>query len=394
MFHSPTGSLSVKKILELPLGGDDLPIAYPAVRFHLYRVYIQNNGQPSAQELVRTATWSSEEVEAAYRQRGDSTTVETVLSFTDLEQYAPNGSLYLYHVEEDKSFLGGYDTWCGPGDLEAQDVTGGGYTVGGLLPHEEREEADATFLNSRKAVQTEFITLTGQKAWEDFHDAFGLRPDAPYEEGKDGTLVPVIRLTVTRRAAAQEGQGDPHIEEKLTEGGDYTVKWTQDAETGKWTYQIWGADDPDAEEPGISAEEPAEPGSGQERRQRRPQKCPRRRKTSPPILPRTRRIRRIRSLPQMGRKMSRIRRPRRKTGTVSLSHRRKPSVPPACKAIQRMGNMAAPAAVRPHRQIPRKIRTRSETPIPRFPPKRRLPPRSPRRSWKSGPPTAPGGCTP
>lgn len=263
VFHSPTGSLSVKKILKLPLGGDDLPIAYPAVRFHLYRVYIQNNGQPSAQELVRTATWSSEEVEAAYWQRGDSTTVETVLSFTDLEQYAPNGSLYLYHVEEDKSFLGGYDTWCGPGDLEAQDVTGGGYTVGGLLPHEEREEADATFLNSRKAVQTEFITLTGQKAWEDFHDAFGLRPDAPYEEGKDGTLVPVIRLTVTRRAAAQEGQGDPHIEEKLTEGGDYTVKWTQDAETGKWTYQIWGADDPDAEEPGISAEEPAEPGPGQ-----------------------------------------------------------------------------------------------------------------------------------
>lgn len=263
VFHSPTGSLSVKKILELPLGGDDLPIAYPAVRFHLYRVYIQNNGQPSAQELVRTATWSSEEVEAAYRQRGDSTTVETVLSFTDLEQYAPNGSLYLYHVEEDRSFLGGYDTWCGPGDLEAQDVTGDGYTVGGLLPHEEREEADATFLNSRKAVQTEFVTLTGQKAWEDFYDAFGLRPDAPYEEGKDGTLVPVIRLTVTRRAAAQEGQGDPHIEEKLTEGEDYTVKWTQDAETGKWTYQIWGADDPDAEEPGISAEEPAEPGPGQ-----------------------------------------------------------------------------------------------------------------------------------
>ena len=263
VFHSPTGSLSVKKILELPLGGDDLPIAYPAVRFHLYRVYIQNNGQPSAQELVRTATWSSEEVEAAYRQRGDSTTVETVLSFTGLEQYAPNGSLYLYHVEEDKSFLGGYDTWCGPGDLEAQDVTGDGYTVGGLLPHEEREEADATFLNSRKAVQTEFVTLTGQKAWEDFYDAFGLRPDAPYEEGKDGTLVPVIRLTVTRRAAAQEGQGDPHIEEKLTEGEDYTVKWTQDAETGKWTYQIWGADDPDAEEPGISAEEPAEPGPGQ-----------------------------------------------------------------------------------------------------------------------------------
>ena len=146
--------------------------------------------------------------------------------------------------------------------------------------------------------------------------------------------------------------------------------------------------------PASPRKSPPNRAPARERRQRRPQKCPRRRETSPPILPRTRRIRRIRSLPQMGRKMSRIRRPRRKTGTVSLSHRRKPSVPPACKAIQRMGNMAAPAAVRPHRQIPRKIRIRSETPIPRFPPKRRLPPRSPRRSWKSGPPTAPGGCTP
>lgn len=71
-------------------------------------------------------------------------------------------------MEEDESFLGGYDTWCGPGDLEAQDVTGDGYTVGGLLPHEEREEADATFLNSRKAVQTEFVTLTAKKPGRTF----------------------------------------------------------------------------------------------------------------------------------------------------------------------------------------------------------------------------------
>ena len=143
-----------------------MPIAYPAVRFHLYRVYIQNNGQPSAQELVRTATWSSEEVEAAYQQRGDSTTVETVLSFTGLGSMRPTARCTSIMWREDKSFLGGYDTWCGPGDLEAQDVTGDGYTVGGLLPHEEREEADATFLNSRKAVQTEFVTPHGPKAWE------------------------------------------------------------------------------------------------------------------------------------------------------------------------------------------------------------------------------------
>ena len=145
--------------------------------------------------------------------------------------------------------------------------------------------------------------------------------------------------------------------------------------------------------PASLRKSPPNRAPARERRQRRPQKCPRRRETSPPILPRTKGMHRVRNLRQMG-KMTRTRTPRRETGTASPPRRRRPSVPPACTAIRRMGNMAAPAAVRPHRQIPRKIRIRSETPIPRFPPKRRLPPRSPRRSWKSGPPTAPGGCTP
>ena len=195
---------------------------------------------------------------------------------------------------------------------------------------------------------------------------------------------------MTRRAAAQEGQGDPHIEEKLTEGGDYTVKWTQDAETGKWTYQIWGADDPDAEEPGISAEEPAEPGPGQGEETTPPTEMPPEEENQPADPPRTKGIHRVRNLRQMG-KMTRTRTPRRETGTASPPRRRRPSVPPACTAIRRMGNMAAPAASRSHRQNLRKIRTRSETPIPRIPPKRRLPPRSPRRSWKVGPQRRPVG---
>ena len=39
VYNSPTGSLSVKKILELPTDEEGDPIAYPAVRFHLYRTY-------------------------------------------------------------------------------------------------------------------------------------------------------------------------------------------------------------------------------------------------------------------------------------------------------------------------------------------------------------------
>ena len=62
VYNSPTGSLSVKKILELPTDEEGDPIAYPAVRFHLYRTYTKNSGRTSEQELVQTITWSSQEV--------------------------------------------------------------------------------------------------------------------------------------------------------------------------------------------------------------------------------------------------------------------------------------------------------------------------------------------
>lgn len=254
VYNSPTGSLSVKKILELPTDEEGDPIAYPAVRFHLYRTYTKNSGETSEQELVQTITWSSQEVREAYQEQGQAT-VEKTLTFEGLAQYAPNGSKYVYQIEEDQDFLGGYETKCGPGDLEENEITGGGYIVGGLLPHQPEGEADATFWNRREDPQTEFVTLTGTKVWQDFDNAFGLRPDGPYVQIENGDWIPVIRLSVTRSAAAQEGQEAPNITETLEEGTDYTVTWTQEDDV-TWTYQIWGIGDQDIEDPQY----PAEPG--------------------------------------------------------------------------------------------------------------------------------------
>lgn len=255
VYNSPTGSLSVKKILELPTDEEDVPIAYPAVRFHLYRTYTKNSGETSEQELVQTITWSSQEVQEAYREQGQAT-VETTLTFEGLAQYAPNGSEYVYQIEEDQDFLGGYETKCGPGDLDADsEALQNGAAVEDLLPDEDRN-ADATFWNRREDPQTEFVTLTGTKVWQDFDNAFGLRPDGPYVYvEKTNEWIPVIRLVVTRSAAAQEGQDAPNITETLEEGTDYTVTWAQEDDV-TWTYQIWGIGDQDIEDPQY----PAEPG--------------------------------------------------------------------------------------------------------------------------------------
>ena len=255
VYNSPTGSLSVKKILELPTDEEGDPIAYPAVRFHLYRTYTKNSGEMSEQELVQTITWSSQEVQEAYQEQ-EQATVEKTLTFEGLAQYAPNGSEYVYQIEEDQDFLGGYETKCGRGDLDADsEALQNGAAVEDLLPDEDRN-ADATFWNRREDPQTEFVTLTGTKVWQDFDNAFGLRPDGPYVYvEKTNEWIPVIRLVVTRSAAAQEGQEAPNITETLEEGTDYTVTWTQEDDV-KWTYQIWGIGDPGIEDPQY----PAEPG--------------------------------------------------------------------------------------------------------------------------------------
>ena len=94
-YRSMQGALSVKKFLDLPLD-NGTPIAYPAVQFTLDRRYTQDNGDPSVwEEDVQTVTWTSEEVEEAYK---DNTLLEQVLTFENLDYYAPNGSRWEYRI--------------------------------------------------------------------------------------------------------------------------------------------------------------------------------------------------------------------------------------------------------------------------------------------------------
>ena len=234
------GSLSFKKYLQLP--GDGV---YPAVRFDLYRTWVDNAGneQPGSTthepgEYVTTETWSSEEVKAA---AGNGNVATWTHTFEDLPLYAPNGSPYTYILVEDKTgFLEGYDTWVVTGDKELAVMQGLGaeaqsVQIGDLrpTPYDENGESEttqiaaATFYNERGEPGA--IQLTGIKRWNDFGNALVLRPDK-------------IEIKLSRYANPQPGEGNRIPSEPLTEGKDYTITW-KDNDDDTWTYTITGVDD-------------------------------------------------------------------------------------------------------------------------------------------------------
>ena len=233
------GSLSFKKYLQLP--GDGV---YPAVRFDLYRTWVDNAGneQPGSTthepgEYVTTVTWRSEEVKAA---AGNGNVATWTHTFEDLPLYAPNGSPYTYILVEDKTgFLEGYDTWAQEGDKTLADMQKLGaeaqsVQIGDLrpTPYDENGEpettqiAAATFYNERGEPGA--IQLTGIKRWNDFGDALGLRPDKIH-----------LTITLSRYANPQPGEGNEIPSEPLTEGKDYTITWNDNG-NDTWTYTITG----------------------------------------------------------------------------------------------------------------------------------------------------------
>lgn len=110
-YESVKGATAVKKFLELPIGQNGQPEAFPAVTFVLTRVY-QANGGLSEPETVQRLTWSSAQVREAYEKAQDkSAPLEVTLRFENLDIYAPNGAEYQYAITEDKTYLSGYDTW-------------------------------------------------------------------------------------------------------------------------------------------------------------------------------------------------------------------------------------------------------------------------------------------
>ena len=263
------GSLSVKKLLYLPMAKDGerwAPEAYPAVTFELTRTYTKNDGTTSPAETVDTMTWSSEAVRDEYEsqaggllskiesfftgnpvtvngsqvdENGDFEPLEKVITFEALEIYAPNGSPYVYTVKEVKSSLNGYDTWAVEGDVAIEyaetKMTGepvpGDPATGELTPAADSEDGTeeertiaATFIN-RQDTERETVTVSGQKNWNDYDDVFGTRPDE-------------ITLTLYRQADSQPGQSNSIGKTEVLDGL-YSVAW--DETSGNvWTYTITG----------------------------------------------------------------------------------------------------------------------------------------------------------
>lgn len=240
-YRSIQGALSVKKFLELPTDEDGEPTAYPAVQFTLDRRYTQNNGDPSVWEKdVQTVTWTSDQVEEAYK---DSTLLEQVLTFENLDYYAPNGSRWEYRIREvTDGWLGGYKITAEAGNADSADVIDTVYDAeNGIAVNPDDitlyESGDdvavaASFYNKPNDTR-ETVTLEFDKVWNDFGNAFRTRPDE-------------LTLTVQRQAHAQEGQENA-IKPQTVDPSLYTISMTKDPDGNTWHYTITGTEDGELE---------------------------------------------------------------------------------------------------------------------------------------------------
>ena len=224
-----TGKLQVKKILTLPAGTTADNGGFPAIQFTLTRSY-QVNGEPVKETgFAVTKTIDSGTVQAAFEEAkeedtdGPVTFMLGLVTFEDLPLYAPNGSKYLYTVEETGG-LGGYLTYAAQGDVavDASVSMTERTSVEDLTPAKDAgDEADATFYNKRRDTQ-ETVTLTGTKTWQDYNNAMGTRPSL--EEGTDP-----LGLTVSRTTDGKTETLPPEL---------YTVAYTDEGNT--WTFTITG----------------------------------------------------------------------------------------------------------------------------------------------------------
>lgn len=233
-YEPDTAQLSAVKYLTVPVKYLTVPQdleSYPAITLQLTRTYTTNDGDTSESLTVQTLTWNAADVKAAVDKAVDEdndglVTIQHTFTFEKLPVYAPNGSEFVYTITEDKSSLGGYDTWAASGNKSVEELEKDAYkgatSVGDLRPDKD-SAIDASFLNKPGNPGT--IALTGDKVWQDLNNAFGFRPDE-------------LTLTLKRRADNQPGQSNP------IGWQDVTLKDRQIAWDGKgtnpdrWTYTI------------------------------------------------------------------------------------------------------------------------------------------------------------
>ena len=249
-YHPETGQIKVKKHLELPAGlSTNDEDKFPTIQFTLTRSYTGNDGQPKQDEnWSQTIKWSSDQVKDAYEQANTDdtgnvtiTSVDDALVFNGTDENkdgqpdglpitAPNGSEYVYTVTETmtvdgKDFLYGYTASAGKGDLGKDSVDlKEGTTVGELKPSENASDNDSQ-VTFKDAFEQKYITLKGEKVWDDFQNAFGVRPGE-------------LEVKVYRYADAQPGEDNKIKEQNIT--GQVDIAWNKNGDT--WTYTITGKD--------------------------------------------------------------------------------------------------------------------------------------------------------
>ena len=248
------GGLKVKKILSLPADTTADNGGFPAVRFTLTRTYTTSDGDEVIENVSvkdNALTWSSADVQAAFTKakeaspNTDPVLLEHEFVVNDLPIYAPNGSEYVYSIQENTGNLGGYLTYAEEGDVEVENVDSAfteetqGTEIGNLAPEKVTTEGDEATATKDLKVQATFynvweddqdtVTLSGTKAWQDYGDAMGTRPDVT--TGTALSSNDPLGLVVTRTAG--------NSTEKLTLGTDYTVTYTE-GENDTWSFEIKG----------------------------------------------------------------------------------------------------------------------------------------------------------
>ncbi len=240
-YRSIQGALSVKKFLELPTDEKGKPTAYPAVQFTLDRRYIKNGDTLSDWEKdVQTVTWTSKDVKEAYEANPGSKLLEQVLTFENLDYYAPNGSRWEYRIREvTDGWLGGYKITAEPGDIDITQITTDYNAENGIAVNPDditlNESGDnaavaATFYN-KLDEDPETITLKFDKEWDDFSNAFGTRPGE-------------LTFTISRYARPQAGQWNGIPLQKVN-SDLYDIAVSKNDDT--WTYTITGKVDGELE---------------------------------------------------------------------------------------------------------------------------------------------------
>ncbi|MGN0079633.1 MAG: SpaA isopeptide-forming pilin-related protein, partial [Eggerthellaceae bacterium] len=197
---------------------DEQDLPYPATTFVLTRAYESDTEGTLVKDDYFSLSKTLSPDDAACG--GERSRVE----FTDLLRFAPNGKPYIYTVTE--KTIDGYTTCVGSGTAEP---SGEGNTIVANNDVLKDTKDDAvSFKNSYEPGQ---VNVTGTKLWNDYNNAFGIRPEN-------------IKVELHRKAPAMSGY-DNAIEDEVVLGADgnpLEPTWQNDPTAETWTYTFENLD--------------------------------------------------------------------------------------------------------------------------------------------------------